>query len=134
MPAPANPDKQQSKEQDYDSDIPEYACVVPPVEAATKKHRIAAEAPAVGDNHALAAAVRHLNLGGDAIRLVENVRRSAGRHSKQLAGIGEESSSHLEARALGVPTCQRRIIKRQYGVLRCFRVKKVLQLLELIRH
>ena len=53
--------------------------------ALAQEQAIAAEAPALGDDHAFRAAFGNRDLGGDGVGLVQDIRRSAARHVGQFA-------------------------------------------------
>ena len=102
--------------------------------ALAQEQAVAAEAPAFGDDHAFRAALGDLDLGGDGVGLVQDVRGGAGRHAGQFARIGEDRSSRRQARARRVPARERRVVERQHVVLLRLGVEEVLHLLELLRH
>ena len=102
--------------------------------ALAQEQAVAAEAPAFGDDHAFRAAFGDLDLGGDGVGLVQDARRSAGRHAGQFARIGEDRSSRRQARARRIPARERRVVERQHVVLLRLRIEEVLHLLELVRH
>ena len=102
--------------------------------ALAQEQAVAAEAPALGDDHAFRAALGDLDLGGDGVGLVQDARRGAGRHAGQFARIGEDRSSRREARARRVPARERRVVERQHVVLLRLGIEEVLHLLELLRH
>ena len=102
--------------------------------ALAQEQAVAAEAPALGDDHAFRAAFGDLDLGGDGVGLVQDARRAAGRHAGQFARIGEDRSSRRQARARRVPARERRVVERQHVVLLRLGIEEVLHLLELVRH
>ena len=102
--------------------------------ALAQEQAVAAEAPALGDDHAFRAAVGNLDLGGDRVGLVENVRRAAGRHAGQFARIGEDLPPRRQARARRVPARERGVVERQHVVLLRLGIEQFLHLLELVRH
>ena len=99
-----------------------------------QEQSIAAEAPAFGDDHAFRTALGNLDLGGDGVGLVQDVRRSAGRHAGQFARIGEDRSSRRQARARRIPARERRVVERQHVVLLRLGIEEGLHLLDLLRH
>ena len=102
--------------------------------ALAQEQPVAAEAPAFGDDHAFRAALGNLDLGGDGVGLVQDARRSAGRHAGQFARIGEDRSSRRQARARRIPTRERRVVERQHVVLLRLGIEEGLHLLDLLRH
>ena len=102
--------------------------------ALAQEQPIAAEAPALGDDHAFRAAFGDLDLGGDGVGLVQDIGRSAGRHAGQSARIGEDRSSRRQARARRIPARERRVVERQHVVLLRLEIEEGLHLLELLRH
>ena len=102
--------------------------------AFAQEQAVAAEAPALGDDHAFRAAFGDLDLGRDGVGLVQDVRRGAGRHAGQFARIGEDRSSRRQARTRRVPARERRVVERQHVVLLRLGVEEILHLLELVRH
>src|SRR5262249_53831607 len=88
---------------------------LPPTEAEfsfAQEQTIAAEAPAVSNDHAFGSALGYLHLGGDGVTLVQNARRRTRRRANQLARIREDRSSRREARTRRVPTCECRVVER----------------------
>ena len=102
--------------------------------AFAQEQTVAAEAPALGHDHAFRTALGNLDLGSDGIGLVQDVRGSAGRHAGQFARIGEDRSSRREARTRRIPARECRVIERQHVVLLRLGIEEVLHLLELVRH
>ena len=100
----------------------------------TQKQAVAAEAPALGDDHAFGAAFGDRNLCGDGVRLVQDVWRRAARHVGNRARIDELGAPGGQAGLWRVPAGQRRVVERQHVVLRRFEVEDVLQLPELVGH
>src|SRR5262245_32001260 len=85
--------------------------------AFAEEQAIAAEAPAVIDDHARRTTLGNLALGSDGVCLVQDPRRRAGGCADQLARIGEDRSSCREARTRRVPASERRVVERQHIVL-----------------
>jgi len=53
--------------------------------AFAQEQAIAAETPALGDDHTLGAAFGNVELGSDGVGLVQDARCGAGRHANQFA-------------------------------------------------
>ena len=102
--------------------------------ALAQEQAVAAEAPALGDDHAFRATLGNLDLSRDGVGLVQNVRRSAVRHAAELSRIGELRPSRREVGPRRVPAGERRIVERQHVVLLRLGIEEVLHLLELVRH
>ena len=102
--------------------------------ALAQEQAVAAEASAIGDDHAFRAAFGDRDLGGDRVRLVQDARRAAVGDADRFARIGEDLASAREVRARRVPAQERRVVERQHVELLRLGVEEVLHLLQLVRH
>ena len=98
---------------------------------------VAGEAAAVGDQHALGAALGNVDLGRDRVRPVQHVRRAARtreRHVGQLARIGEHGPAGGVARLRADEPGEGAVVEREDLVFRRLHGEQLLHVAQLVRH
>ena len=96
---------------------------------------IAAEAPALRDDHAFRAAGRNLDVGGDGVvRAIEDVGRTAGRKADDLAVEGEDIAPRRRAGLGREHALDDGVVYRKHLELLGLALEDALHLLKLVRH
>ena len=96
----------------------------------------AADVRALGDDHALGALFRHLDLGGDGVRLVLDAQDAVLRQAPHAAeeDLGLALDQYRPAGGVGIHLLHHPVVDRQHLVARRLDQPQPLQIVELFRH